>query len=103
MLANEKWDLDADGKIIYDVADYIDRNGWCQGAYSRYGEVCILGGFTATLGICHIPAIERIARFLSKSVATGIISVTGIVDWNDHICKSKEEAVNMLRQAARSK
>jgi hypothetical protein len=103
MLYDKRWDkpqaVDAIGKIILAAADRLDRDGWCQAAYhDKQGRHCIVGAF---------------ARGDTENIAVGDTSVAlrrvgvhlgmMISHWNDHQCKSGEEASAMLRKAALEK
>jgi hypothetical protein len=86
-------------EILEEAANRIDRFGWCQQAYSNpLGEFCLMGA--ATKGVMCIDA-ARVLGFLQREIfaQTGL-DVT-IPEWNDEHCTSKEEAVEMLRMAAK--
>jgi len=100
MLHDEKWDLDEDGKVIWDVANYIEEHGWCQGLYKNGISVCILGAYRA-LGKSegHI-SLARIANFLGTSDKGFGYS---IVNYNDALGRTKKEVITMLKQAAKTR
>ncbi len=102
MLHDEKWDLDEDGKVIWDVANYIGEHGWIQCSYNRVSEgVCILGAYHALTGDESHSSISRIANFLDIGHIEG--DCFAITDYNDTEGRTKEEVITMLKQAARSK
>ena len=102
MLHDEKQDLDEDGKIIWDVANYIDEHGWCQDVYGSLGTgaVCILGAYIALYNNEFHPSVKRIGSFLG---ADHNWFNSKVIDWNDEEGRTKEEVITMLKQAARSK
>jgi len=106
MLHDEKWDLDEDGKVIWDVANYIEEHGWCQNLYNAGKNVCILGAYRALGHIIEMnhnierhPPLKRIASFL------GYINLPldGIADYNDTKGRTKKEVILMLKQAAKTR
>src|SRR5258706_8227498 len=102
MLHDERWDLDEDGKVIWDVANYIEEHGWIQCSYNRKSEgVCILGAYHALTGNEDHSSISKIANFLDTEHLKGDCFV--ITDYNDTPGRTKEEVIAMLKQAARSK
>src|SRR5260221_14376056 len=97
MLHDERWDLDEDGKVIWEVANYIEEHGWVQGGYDHGEAVCILGAYKKLgLGHFHV-STKRIYSFIKSN------GQYGIVDYNDTPGRTKEEVITMLKQAARSK
>ncbi len=97
MLYDNRWDLDAVGKVLWDAADHMQQYGWCR--YSLYrstGEVCVLGALEAVAGNGRtFYATRRIVSFLGNA--------SGVTQWNDRICRNADEAVALLRGAARHK
>ncbi len=96
MLFDKRWELDAVGRVMFDAATYMDNHGWCQRArYRSDGSVCILGALVhITQGNFDLRAEcrTRLMRHLKMNEAA----------WNDSVCKSKEQAVAALRDAATS-
>ncbi len=100
MLHDEKWDLDEDGKVIWDAANYIEEHGWCRGYYSSGEGVCILGAYRALGKSEGHKSLRRIADFLG----TGDCGVGhAVVDYNDALGRTKEEVIAMLKQAAKTR
>jgi hypothetical protein len=97
MLYDKKWDLSQASRDLLSAADYMDQHGWCQHiAENKAGEVCITGAID--LGMHGERSSKRFqAAYYQFRDAFGLMSVMG---WNDFDCKSKEQAVGALRQAA---
>ncbi len=97
MLYDPKHDLDEIGKELWKAADYIEEHGWCRGTLKKEdGRVCIVGAINAA-GRFHSECEHRLYFFLREKM----LNLTfGVVSWNDKICKSKDEAVAALREAA---
>jgi hypothetical protein len=98
MLYNRGWDLDTVGRVLWSAADYMDEHGWYgHGALGPKGEVCMVSAISKAYGVEQIfgpvrdEAYERVRKHLG---------VRGIVNWNDEVCRSKEQAVAALRGAA---
>ncbi len=90
----KRWELDTIGKALLDAADYMAQHGWCRGIGSlSTGEVCLIGAIDALRlrGNLNFEATRRLVGFLGNR---------SIVDWNDHACSCKDEAVDLLREAA---
>ncbi len=95
-------------------ADRLQVTGWCKGArINAVGEHCLLGVIDDAMQIDYRegpygsynnhPTIDKLASIISgKSCENPIHSRTVIVHWNNNVCKSKDEAVAKLREAAYS-
>ena len=95
MLYNTEWDIDPAGKILLNAADRLLRHGWCQGYLSDgSGRNCMVGAIQKSAA-AHVEGYGEAFRRLSDYLRT-----VAIVDWNDTVCKSKEEAIDALRAAA---
>ncbi len=47
MLHDTRYDLNQDSQDLLNAADYIDKNGWCQGMTSSGKSVCLWGSLLA--------------------------------------------------------
>ena len=96
MLYDRKWDMDAAGKLLLDAADYMDRHGWCTKFFElEDGSVCLVGAIRAVTHPRAAVERDRVLMRLKRHLGT-----SAIVDWNDAVCQSKEQAVEALRAAA---
>lgn len=80
-------------KTLLDAADYMERNGHCQGAYQRDGAVCVLGAIIKTTD----------GRFDRSSAAIELCKYLHIHDlprWNDQPGRTKAEVVDVMRECA---
>jgi hypothetical protein len=85
-------------EILESAADYMEIHGWTQGVLEMgSGEVCVRGAILRMdmLYVNEI-AVARAEKILSKVVGYSRVHV-----WNDNICKSKYEAIDALRLAAK--
>lgn len=84
--------LPKERQALLDAAAYIEENGWCQGALSRDGRVCALGGLdrvTDDAGT-YLNAVFRLRQVLPCAAA----------HWNDRAGRTKQEVVDALCKAA---
>ena len=93
MLYDKRWDvLGETGRMLMDAADYMERHGWCRYQWKNAdGAVCFRGALREVNASAS--AHEKLATFLG-------VSPTIIGDWHDAFCRSKDEAVGILRAAA---
>lgn len=86
-----EWTVDEIGEILLQAADLIEAKGWCRRLARSVEGFCVFG------------AIYEISNGHYESPMRRLREVLPIqpIPWNDHICHSKEEAVAMLRLAAR--
>jgi hypothetical protein len=110
MLYDPKWNkIDAASRVLLSAADYMDKHGWCgAGARGPNKETCpviaiidvLLANYFSTTSNWDLDSkirdavINRFARHLGRSRSRGII------EWNENVCRSKEECVAALRGAA---
>jgi hypothetical protein len=82
-------------KILYDAADLIDANGWCQREMkSNQGCYCAMGAINAvTLTPLRHPAWDAVR----EEIFGGSIS-----SWNDHPDRTVDQVTTALRNAART-
>jgi hypothetical protein len=92
--------MNATAKILYDAADLIDANGWCQGQY-RSAEGCY----------CASEAIEAAAPpvvgfncgfVVSYTFMTTEIKETNVAVWNDRPDRTVDQVTTALRNAAQT-
>lgn len=105
MLWDPKNDLDAVGKQLYAAAGYIEEHGWTQYRLSDKYGVCIFGAMMIT-GADSQEALERLDKHCRQLLIKSRIyphTEGPIPLWNDLVCRSKAEAVQCLRDAARAK
>jgi hypothetical protein len=80
------------------AASELEIHGWAQGApINEYGQMCVYGalnrvGSNQNRKSYWSPAID------AMTFTTGEVF---IASWNDRICSSQEQAVEMLRTAAK--
>ena len=102
MLNDPNWDkkpeveLDEDGCLLEQAADYMEQYGWCQGNYEK-GEAVCLAGAVLKVGEGRTRGYRDVWERIEEAVG----NKCNITTWNDSICKTKEQAVNALRKAAR--
>jgi hypothetical protein len=79
------------------AADYIEVHGWTRGGWEKRGRVCLLGALEHT-----VPHPERhiAAEHLRQYVSALIDGWISVPNYNDRLCKSKQEAMRTLRAAA---
>jgi hypothetical protein len=105
MLYDKRWDVDEVGQVLLSAADYMDQHGWCQ-YLSRNGDgnVCIQGAIEAMQRIdasqqnISFQALCRLNEHLKRTEPSFAMSAPS--EWNDNRCRSKEQAVAALREAA---
>ena len=80
------------------VADYIERNGWCQNRYNDGHKVCILGALEKISGnpIGFNGEVDHLSRFLN-------LCGNSVHEWNDRPERTKEEVLSALRNCAKEK
>lgn len=92
---------DAAGWILWNAADLIERNGWCQNAAwkmdDKNGQVihsyCVSHAIILAANAANELPIEATHR-MQRAVG-GVISI-----WNDILCRTQTEAVAKLRETA---
>jgi hypothetical protein len=80
-------------QTLWDAADLLERDGWCQGGYSdNEGRHCLIGAIkTVNPGDDHgVTALDLIVRFLNQNP----------VCWNDVHDRTRDEVISVLRQAS---
>lgn len=93
--------------ILEAAADYMEVHGWTKGvSENALGEVCVQGAIWRGVGVnmhAH-PGYDRNLHRLFKVAEKTLckaMDTTATAAWNDLICKSKYEAVDALRLAAK--
>ena len=97
-------------KDLMRAADLLNRDGWCRKDTDDQGRQCV---WRALISSIYIPpyqmdadtdndrfraALSRLAKHLG--LEPKVESDIDIWRWNDHKCKSKQEAVDTLCAAA---
>jgi hypothetical protein len=110
MLYDPKWNkVDAVGQVLLSAADYMDKHGWCgTGSGGPDTEVCLIIAVCRAMYAIHghagindwdleskirSAALHRLEQHLGTHPC-------GIIQWNEEVCRSKEQAVAALRGAA---
>lgn len=90
--------------VLEAAADYMEDHGWTRGQFERRGRVCLRGAISLVPrgGISVSGAITKLERYLHLNYMQDHIPSQGdiIVNFNDDRCKSKKQAVRILREAA---
>lgn len=90
------------GDVLEATALHIEEHGWLQRQFiNSTGAACVMGALKRVeaqsldtrYGIYHADAIRAIIGIIGHD--------TLVVVWNDYHCKSQEQAVEMLRRAAK--
>ena len=97
-------------EVIEDGADYIEKWGWHQGdlyawkAVSTYQDrppACMMGGLMVGNRMRgalqqRVPMEILVGKFRKAAPEVGAISA-----WNDYVCQSQQQALDMMRLAAK--
>jgi hypothetical protein len=92
-------------EILEAAADYTETHGWTRCvAENAQGEVCLQGALWRGAGIriyedVDVDLLDSIHA--AEKVLSSVIDNHWIAMWNDLTCKSKYEAVDALRLAAK--
>jgi hypothetical protein len=85
-------------KILYDAADLIDANGWCQGEYrSEGGCYCITGALVEVIGLGSFSEWSEAALAVERE-----IDEPHLPAWNDTEGRTVDQVTTALRNAART-
>jgi hypothetical protein len=93
--------------ILEASADYMEVHGWTRlEAISENGEVCMYGAFyevTNSLPENSLSEYMDAYNQIREAYACLYKALEGyqIAEWNDHVCASKYEAIDMFRRAAK--
>lgn len=92
----DKTDLDVAGQQLLEIADYIEKHGWCQHAYSIGERVCILG------------AARKLFPDEDPDETQGVLKLQKLLDepvvgWNDEDDRTKGQVIDKLREVAFTK
>lgn len=86
--------LDETGMHLLNAANYLEDHGWCQNTLiNARGNVCLITAISIN------PNVDRSARRLLYY----LVNRKGAADiqlWNDYPGRTKEEAIQALREAA---
>jgi hypothetical protein len=101
MLYDRRWEkVDAIGSVLLAAADIIERRGWCNdGPVGPRGEVCLLVAISDTMPGPWSHEKDRLREAVCAQLRRHIDHMA-IIEWNETVCESKEEAIAMLREAA---
>lgn len=107
-----KTELSPKAKTLMAMADYIEKNGWCQGKRkSQFGKVCLLGAYdnisiekdnNALLDLSnhlHFMVLGKHSKYAGTDLPMASII---IMSWNDNVAKTEKEVVDTLRELAYS-
>src|SRR2546429_250414 len=118
MLVDPKWQRRLDevtpadpvSRVLWDAANIMDKLGWCsKGAEGADGSICpVVAIARATPGPWSIEreCLSESARQRLRVHISGLpwnytaLYGLGIIEWNESVCQSKEQAVAALRGAA---
>jgi hypothetical protein len=101
-------ELDEVSKLLLKAADYIERNGWCQGVLRVGSRACIAGALEAVspnlrLGAFDFDSKKYLFQFVvyrdawkRLELATGLT----VGNWNDKPGRTAEEVIGKLREVA---
>lgn len=90
------------GDLLEATALYIEEHGWIQGEYrDTAGRVCVVGALEKLEEKDQILIVDSSNYYTAISAIRGIIHTSSITVWNDRVCQSQEQAVDMLRHAAK--
>jgi len=99
MLHDTRYDLNQDSQDLLNAADYIDKNGWCQGMTSSGKSVCLWGSLLAvTDGLDKYYTNAPRARALYVKVNNHLGDYAA--PWNDMTGRTKTEVTALLREVA---
>lgn len=96
--------------IVENGADYIEKWGWCRrklydwqavDSYQDYPPACIMGGLMVgnRVKFCmdkQAPLEAIVSKFREAVPEVGAVSA-----WNDHVCTSQQQALDLMRLAAK--
>jgi hypothetical protein len=90
--------MNTTAKILYDAADLIDANGWCQGeARSDAGCYCATAAMRAVVGLGanseYLDALNAVKRETDAPF---------IFIWNDEDDRTVDQVTTALRNAAQT-
>lgn len=94
-------------QTLLQMADYIERCGWCQNRMeSPNGQVCLVGAWWKVTGEpmfqagTLIPLADRMGASEEGQVLSRTIGATKFATWNDSRDRTEEQVLSMLRLAA---
>lgn len=83
-------------EVYNDVADILEREGWCKGFYDNGSGRCLIGAFRKVMGLnC------KVATVLDNDFAKelGFLYYTDVARWND-AQPTSEPVIDLLRAKA---
>jgi exonuclease III len=99
MLYKTKFDLKLDptSMMMLDAADIMDIRGWCkQTAQDEKKQVCIMGAMEIARKNHPMASFKEAEYRIQEYIGFSMHYTT----WNDNVCVSKKQAVNVLRSGA---
>ena len=100
MLYNPQWQaqtLTGWRKILWDAAEDLETNGWCQRRMHDGKAHCLVGAINHQM-IVAVPTLPDIAKAVDKTIeAVGYLSLAA---WNDQPGRTAAEVVGLLRKLA---
>jgi hypothetical protein len=111
MLYDKRWDKVVETPLLVPLlpwqefllkaADLLEEKGWTQGSYwLKSGEMCLMGAMGRTLDKDRTTYGGE-PSVMAEQKLTALTGGYGIVGWNDKVCQSKAQAVQLLRDAAK--
>jgi hypothetical protein len=95
------------GDLLEAAALEIEERGWTRGDFKdkETSRVCVIGALqiaalyaTKEQAIFAVQMMENVCQITPDSMR---ITEWRVVAWNDFICESQEQAVEMVRQSAK--
>jgi hypothetical protein len=87
-------------QLLWDAADLLERNGWCQREFEdEQGRHCLVGAINRAPS----PGVYSLELEIQRLSATGYMQTfLGMepMRWNDMHGRTKEEVVSALRRAS---
>ncbi len=91
--------------MLRKAAELIEEHGWHQGGFYGHRRACCLVGAVfwvykgepdAMYSYERCPALQHVTQLL------GVDDPRGITTWNDGVCQSQKEAIEVLMTASRT-
>lgn len=91
-------------EILLGAAEYIATKGWTQGVYMNGHSCCCVIGACKTVAKVEASEIERghVGRLLELQLGVPHDNASGVIAWNDTEGRTKQEVIDLLRNAAES-
>jgi hypothetical protein len=113
MLYDPKWELPAQANpvqtwqlVLFEAANYIEANGWCQHASQNAGHICLYAAIETICRKIEGPlAPDEKATSLYLNAATRMAKFLGVLNaavWNDAPGRTQDEVIAVMRACANS-